>query len=85
SKNSPFTITLGQRQYARESMDWYNACYQRVQDRADEWGYEVIILSDADVDEMRQLTYDKVWPDMAELSPLSAEAIEIIKDWYGLE
>ncbi len=78
-------ITLGQREYARESIDWYNACYQRVQDRADEWGYEVIILSDADIDEMRQLTYDEVWPDMAALSPLSAEAIEIIKDWYGLE
>jgi len=78
-------VEEGQRVYARESTDFTNAAYQRVQDMADEWGYEVITLSDADVDEMRQLTYDKVWPDMAALSPLSAEAIELIKDWYGLE
>lgn len=80
-------IELAERRYGAESIDWYNACYDKVTSKAyaDEWGYEVIILSDADVDEMRQLTYDKVWPDMAALSPLSAEAIEIIRDWYGLE
>lgn len=77
-------IELAERRYARESVEWYNACFQRVIDNADEWGYEVIWMSEADVEEMRQLTYDKVWPDMAKLSPLSAKAIELMKQWYAM-
>ena len=76
-------IELAERRYARESIEWYNNDVERVIAMADEWGYEVIWLSEEDVEEQRQLSIDKVWPWVASQSPLAAEAVELSIEWYA--
>lgn len=51
---------------------------------APELGYfEVIYLSDEHVEAMKKIAIEEVWEELAAQSPLSAEVIELVKQWYG--
>jgi TRAP-type C4-dicarboxylate transport system substrate-binding protein len=48
-------------------------------------GYEVITLPDADVEKIRRVAIEKIWPDVAKRGPENAKAIEAIKKYLGIQ
>jgi TRAP-type mannitol/chloroaromatic compound transport system substrate-binding protein len=53
--------------------------------RADELAYEVIWLPDEEVEKLRRLAIEHVWPAVAARDELASEAISLIKRFYEIE
>lgn len=58
--------------------------WQVVIDMAEELGYEVITLPDADVEKLKQAAVE-VWDNAAAKDDFSARAIRLVKDFYGID
>ena len=71
-----------QQEYGQTVYELYNANWETAEARADELGYEIIWLSDADMEKIRKLAVP-MWDEYADRCEYSAEALAIIKDWWG--
>lgn len=75
-------LKAAQQEYGQTVFELYNADWEIVEARADELGYEIIWLSDADMERTRQLALP-MWDEYADRCDYSARALAIIKDWWG--
>lgn len=75
-------LTDAQLEYGQTVFELYNAEWEVVEARADELKYEVIWLSDADMEKKRQLTVP-MWDEYMAKCDFSNRALTIIKEWWG--
>ena len=58
---------------------------REILNRQAECGYEVVTLPADEFGKIRDVAAETLWPDFAALSPRCARAIDILKDYYGIE
>ena len=71
------------KEYADANLRVYSAEIDAVIDKADELGYEVITLPEADVETIREMTIANIWPALAGLSPECAEVFDMFNEYWG--
>jgi len=62
----------------------YLAEWDKIYSMAEPLGYEIITLSDADVNEMIRIAMEGVWVNETAKAPECKEALDIVKTYYGL-
>ncbi|MBA7692064.1 hypothetical protein ES703_100622 [subsurface metagenome] len=77
------TLQEAAKEYADANLRVYSAEIDAVIDKADELGYEVITLPEADVNKIREMAIANIWPAMAEMSPEMAEVIDMFEGYWG--
>ncbi len=73
------------REAGMSEMKYWHDRNQRNLDMADEWGYEVITMSDEDIARLEAMGPDLIWPDFAAQSPMCTRMIEAVEEWYHVE
>lgn len=67
------------------AMDFYWGEFDYCVEHADELGYEVVTLTDEDLEELRTIIADEIWDDFAKKDAICAEGVKIVKHWYGMD
>jgi TRAP-type C4-dicarboxylate transport system substrate-binding protein len=70
--------------FGNANKEVYEKEKQAILDMQKELGYEVVTLPDAEVEKIRKVAIEKVWPAEAKKSPENAKAIEAIKKYLGV-
>jgi TRAP-type C4-dicarboxylate transport system substrate-binding protein len=71
--------------YGKKNTEIYTKELSVVVDQAEKLGYEVITMSDEEVEKIRQVAIEKLWPAWAEKCPECKQAIEAIKEFQGVK
>ena len=71
--------------YGEKNTEIYTKELSIVVDQAKELGYEVITLPEKDVQKIRQVAIEKLWPQWAKKCPECKQAIEAIKEFQGVK
>jgi len=71
--------------YGERNKEVYSKEIQIVKEEAKSLGYEVITLPEEDVEAMRKIAIEKVWPKFAEKGPECAKAIKAMKAYYKVD
>ena len=71
------------KEYADANLKLYSDEIDVVIKDAEELGYEVITLPEADVAQIREMTIANIWPPMAQVSPEMADVIEMFNARWG--
>ena len=71
--------------YGKKNTEIYTKELSIVVDQAKELGYEVITLPEKDVQKIRQVAIEKLWPQWAKKCPECKQAIEAIKEFQGVK
>ena len=71
--------------YGKRNTEVYTKELSVVVDQAKKLGYEVITLPDEEVEKIRQVAIEKLWPAWAEKCPECKQAIDAIKEFQGVK
>lgn len=71
--------------FGKANLEVYSKEVNILINKAPELGYEVITMPEAEVQKMRQVAIEKIWPNWAKKSPDCVKAIEALKKYHGVK
>ena len=67
--------------YIPELFNLYEEEWAEVEDKQDEYGYEILEIDDL-IDEKREIAMEEIWPEVAAQDEYTEEAMEIVESWH---